>query len=87
MGESKQIRIPDFLAVGPPRSATTWLELILAGVGGLPAGIKETAFFTKNYELGLLLRGRRVFPLSARAADFGKKVRANLSAVLRCVGS
>src|SRR5579863_246370 len=53
MAAVDQNRLPDFLAVGPPRTATTWLERMLAGRVGLPAGIKETAFFTKNYDLGL----------------------------------
>jgi len=46
-------RLPDFIAVGPPRTATTWLEQILEGHVGLPAGIKETEFFGRRYELGI----------------------------------
>jgi len=50
---SKADRLPDFIAVGPPRTATTWLERSLAGHVGLPAGIKETDFFGGHYDLGL----------------------------------
>lgn len=46
-------RLPDFIAVGPPRTATTWLEQILEGRVGLPAGIKETDFFGGRHELGI----------------------------------
>lgn len=46
-------RLPDFIAVGPPRTATTWLERMLEGRVGLPAGIKETDFFGGRYELGI----------------------------------
>ena len=46
-------RLPDFLVVGPPRTATTWLDRALRGHVGLPAGTKETFFFTRNYDQGL----------------------------------
>ena len=46
-------RLPDFIVVGPPRTGTTWLHYVLAGHVGLPAGIKETQFFTWNYAMGL----------------------------------
>jgi hypothetical protein len=46
-------RLPDFIAVGPPRTGTTWLHRVLTGHVGLPSGIKETQFFAWNYELGL----------------------------------
>jgi hypothetical protein len=45
-------RLPDFIAVGPPRTGTTWLHRVLRGHVGLPS-IKETQFFTYNYALGL----------------------------------
>lgn len=45
-------RLPDFIAVGPPRTATTWLEQTLEGRVGLPAGIKETDYFGARHELG-----------------------------------
>jgi hypothetical protein len=46
-------RLPDFIAVGPTRTATTWLYKVLSGRIGLPEGIKETQFFIWNYHLGL----------------------------------
>ncbi len=46
-------RLPDFLAVGPPRTATTWLDAVLRGHVGLPAGAKETHFFARNYGRGI----------------------------------
>jgi hypothetical protein len=46
-------RLPDFIAVGPPRTGTTWLERALRGHIGLPTGIKETQFFRWNYGMGL----------------------------------
>jgi Sulfotransferase domain len=46
-------RLPDFIAVGPPRTGTTWLYRVLTGHVGLPFGIKETQFFVWNYDLGL----------------------------------
>ncbi|HUY27676.1 MAG TPA: sulfotransferase [Candidatus Binataceae bacterium] len=45
-------RLPDFIAVGPQRTGTTWLHKVLAGHVGLPA-TKETDFFLKNFERGL----------------------------------
>jgi len=46
-------RLPDFIAVGPPRTATTWLHEVLKGRVGLPADLKETDFFTRFYDRGL----------------------------------
>lgn len=46
-------RLPDFLVVGPPRTATTWLDRALRGHVGLPEHTKETFFFSRNYERGL----------------------------------
>src|SRR5215831_20542545 len=46
-------RLPDFIAVGPPRAATTWLDLVLRGHAGLPGQTKETHFFTRNYARGI----------------------------------
>lgn len=45
-------RLPDFIAVGPQRTGTTWLHQVLAGHVGLPM-VKETDFFTKHYGQGL----------------------------------
>jgi hypothetical protein len=46
-------RLPDFIAVGPIRTATTWLYRFLTGSVGLPENIKETRFFDRDYEQGL----------------------------------
>jgi len=45
-------RLPDFIAVGPQRTGTTWLHKVLAGQAGLPS-TKETDFFLKNFDRGL----------------------------------
>jgi hypothetical protein len=50
---SAAFRLPDFIAVGPPRTATTWLEKVLEGRVGLPGGIKETDFFGGRFDLGI----------------------------------
>ncbi len=46
-------RLPGFIAVGPPRTGTTWLYRALNGYVGLPRGTKETDFFSINYSKGL----------------------------------
>ncbi len=46
-------RLPDVIAVGPPRTGTTWLDAVLRGHVGLPQDVKETQFFKWNYEKGL----------------------------------
>jgi hypothetical protein len=46
-------QLPDTIGVGPPRTATTWLDAVLRGHVGLPSGIKETDFFSFNYHLGI----------------------------------
>ncbi len=46
-------RLPDFLAVGPQRTGTTWLHEVMKPHLGLPRGIKETDFFLKNYSRGM----------------------------------
>lgn len=53
MDSSSTKRLPDFIAVGPPRTATTWLDTVLRGQVGLPEGTKETHFFTRSYSKGL----------------------------------
>ena len=45
--------VPDFIAVGPPRTATTWLNAVLKGRVTLPRGTKETDFFLKRYPNGI----------------------------------
>jgi hypothetical protein len=52
-GHPKGGRLPDFLGLGPPRSATSWLDAVLRGHVGLPREIKEVDFFVKNYGRGV----------------------------------
>ena len=47
------LRLPDFIAVGPPRTGTTWLYRVLSGHVGFPEGIKETHFFSRYYDRGI----------------------------------
>jgi hypothetical protein len=44
--------MPDFIGIGPGRTATTWLHDTLAGHVCLPYNIKETHFFTRNFDFG-----------------------------------
>ncbi len=44
--------LPAIIAVGPQRTATTWLHRLLRGHAGVPR-IKESDFFTVNYSRGL----------------------------------
>jgi hypothetical protein len=50
---ARGLRLPDFIGVGPGRTGTTWLHEVLKGHVNLPAGIKETDFFTTNYSKGI----------------------------------
>jgi hypothetical protein len=50
---ARNLRVPDFIGVGPGRTGTTWLHEVLKGRVNLPAGIKETDFFTTNYPKGI----------------------------------
>jgi hypothetical protein len=52
-GRVREGRLPDFIGVGPPRTATSWLDAVLRGRVGLPRNIKEVDFFVKNYGRGL----------------------------------
>jgi hypothetical protein len=45
-------KLPDFIAVGPPRTATTWLHEALKEHVSLPTGVKETHFFSWNFAQG-----------------------------------
>jgi hypothetical protein len=38
---SAQLRLPEFIGVGPARTGTTWLNEALLEVAGLPEGVKE----------------------------------------------
>jgi len=53
MGTQSSLRLPDFIGVGPPRTATTWLHQALTDHVGLPEGVKETDFFAYRYSKGL----------------------------------
>ncbi|MFZ0888368.1 MAG: sulfotransferase domain-containing protein [Candidatus Binataceae bacterium] len=53
MSSGSKARLPDFIAVGPPRTATTWLDRVLSGRVGLPREVKETHFFSWHYSKGL----------------------------------
>ena len=53
MPQRRFLRLPDFIGVGPPRTATTWLHEVLSGHVGLPEGAKETDFFVWQYSKGL----------------------------------
>src|SRR5712692_4633682 len=46
-------KLPDFLAVGPPRTVTTWLWRALRDCVGTPRYIKETDFSQRNYAMGI----------------------------------
>jgi hypothetical protein len=46
-------RLPDFLGVGPPRTATSWLDAVLRGHAAMPRDIKEVDFFVKHYARGI----------------------------------
>ena len=46
-------RLPEFIAVGPPRTGTTWLDRVLLGHVGTPRRVKETQFFAWNFDLGI----------------------------------
>ena len=49
---SKMERLPGFFAVGPPRTATTWLHFTLKDRVNLP-DVKELEFFDHRYENGV----------------------------------
>jgi hypothetical protein len=46
-------RLPDFIAIGPPRTGTTWIYRALRGHVGLPRDTKETDFFSTYYAKGM----------------------------------
>jgi Sulfotransferase domain len=51
MNNGKELRMPTFVHVGPPRTGTTWLHEVLTGHIGLPSE-KETRFFDVRYDRG-----------------------------------
>ncbi|HVA84178.1 MAG TPA: sulfotransferase, partial [Candidatus Binataceae bacterium] len=46
-------RLPDFIAIGPTRTGTTWLHGALLHRASLPKGIKETRYFDWFYDKGI----------------------------------
>lgn len=53
-GQARSLgRLPDFIAVGPPRTGTTWLDKVLRGRVTLPDRVKETLFFKSRYWRGI----------------------------------
>jgi len=51
--QATDVRWPDFIAIGPPRTGTTWLYRALRGRVGLPHDTKETDFFSTHYAKGI----------------------------------
>jgi Sulfotransferase domain len=51
--QAVNVRLPDFIAIGPPRTGTTWLYRALGGHVGLPHDTKETDFFSAHYANGM----------------------------------
>jgi Sulfotransferase domain len=47
------VRLPDFIAIGPQRTGTTWVYRALVGHVGLPRKTKETDFFSEHYTRGM----------------------------------
>jgi hypothetical protein len=45
--------LPSFIAVGPPRTGTTWLHEVLTEHTNLPGPTKETRFFDLHFDRGL----------------------------------
>lgn len=57
--------LPTFVAVGPPRTGTTWIHHVLSGHANLPRYHKETRFFDINYGKGLDWYARNFDPALA----------------------
>lgn len=51
--DAADVRLPDFIAIGPPRTGTTWLYRALGAHVGLPRNTKETDFFSTHYARGI----------------------------------
>ena len=56
--------LPAFIAIGPPRTGTTWLHEVLEGHADLPRYNKETRFFCTNYTKGIAWYLRHFDPSS-----------------------
>jgi hypothetical protein len=46
-------RLPSFIAIGPPRTGSTWLHEVLEDHADLPRHNKETRFFCTNFAKGV----------------------------------
>ncbi|MGH7863486.1 MAG: sulfotransferase domain-containing protein [Candidatus Binataceae bacterium] len=53
MSPSASPLLPVFIAVGPGRTGTTWLDAVLRPHACLPQGVKETHFFSRHYHRGI----------------------------------
>jgi hypothetical protein len=49
--------LPSFFVIGPPRTGTTWLHMVLSECAWLSNPTKETRFFDKHFERGLAWYG------------------------------
>ena len=47
------MRLPEFIAVGAPRTGSTWLYRVLEGHVDLPHAVKEPEFFNRFYDKGI----------------------------------
>lgn len=45
--------LPSFFVIGPPRTGTSWLHMVLSECAWLSHPTKETRFFDKYFDLGL----------------------------------
>jgi len=52
-GNGKNPGLPSFFIIGPPRTGTTWLHMVLSQCAWLPHPTKETRFFDKHFDRGL----------------------------------
>ena len=48
-----EVRLPDVIGIGPPRTGSTWLYEVLNGHVQMPYGVKDTHFFDRFHDLGL----------------------------------
>lgn len=53
-GNAAASLLPSFFVVGPPRTATTWLYAVLNQCAWLSYPTKETRFFDKHFDRGLV---------------------------------
>jgi hypothetical protein len=53
-GHSLRSALPSFFVIGPPRTGTTWLHSLLSECAWLPYPTKETRYFDKHFDRGLV---------------------------------